>query len=204
MSTRLEWADLLTGSVGGAVNDQTRLAWVTVFVAEGSNAEDNPADSTEAEPGATPYNTFDGSLHVWNYPSVDEGVAAVKAILEQPNNGRVVIALKQGTSAASILSALTTNGASWESAGALYLDTLPRVEADYTALAAVEVAGSSPSPAPASPPPPTEEEKVESAIDAQVAEVKADEAEPSVPKAKVAALVAELKTHLAELEDLTK
>lgn len=156
--TRQDWADEIVTAVGGSVNDQTRLALVNVFVAEGSRAEDNPADLTEPEPGATPYNTFDKTLHVWNYPDVAEGLAAIKSVLAQPNNERLLGELKRGASAASITAAFTADGASWASAGQLYLDTLPRTEADYATLAGVVVAAgpkdsASPS-APSAPPKP--------------------------------------------------
>ncbi len=43
---------------------------------EGSCAAFNPLDTTQPEPGATPFNTLPGGGHVWNYPSLDTGVRA--------------------------------------------------------------------------------------------------------------------------------
>lgn len=59
------------------------MCLVAVMAAENSEARWNPMDTTLAEPGATPYNSFGpgGLSHVWNYPNAETGVKATVATL---------------------------------------------------------------------------------------------------------------------------
>lgn len=208
MSTRLEWAEAIQKGMGIDPYHDGDIAWVNLFVAEGSRATDNPDDTIQPEPGATAYNTFDGSLHVWNYPSFQEGLDAVVKTINNGLNTKVIEAFKAKEDAEH-LTAIFATASSWDSAGALYINTLPRTIADFASLAAVEVAGKSevtPAPAPVPDPVPapvlTQVEKVESAIGVQADQ--AQEASTEGKASKVRDLVAKLKTHLAELEELTK
>lgn len=58
-------------------------AWMR---AEGGNARNNPFNTTQGEPGATPYNSFgpNGQYHVMNYP---DGVTGIKATVTTLLNG---------------------------------------------------------------------------------------------------------------------
>src|SRR5207244_12113050 len=68
-------ADLLTalGDPLTAANIDAITAWAA---GEGSCARNNPLDTTQPKPGATPFNTLTGGGHVWNYPSSAVGLAA--------------------------------------------------------------------------------------------------------------------------------
>jgi hypothetical protein len=201
--------------------NEGNIAFVNIFVAEGGRAENNPVNTTQPEPGATPYNTFDGSLHVWNYPTMDEGLTAIAATFNNGLNQAVLAALRNKEDASHITAVIAT-ASSWDSAGTLYIDTLPGTKANFPTLAAVEVApstGTGPVSVPAPVPVPTPTEapavtdipieptttetgKVEDAVAAQT---KAVDAAAVAGKASVLRqLVTELETHLSELEDLVK
>jgi hypothetical protein len=182
------------------------LALVNLFVAEGSKAQNNPDDTIQPEPGATPFNTFDNSLHVWNYPSFQEGLDAVVATLNQPLNSKVVEALR-AKSDAEIITAAVATGSSWDGAGSLYLRTLPEVRAAFAADAGVEVPGGNPATPPvtaptSAPAPVPEVVQVENAVTAQAKQV--DAAAVAGKASALRTLVSELETHLSELEALVK
>lgn len=71
-------------------------------LAEGSRAAWNPWDTTLYVKGATPYNTFDGDLHVWNYPNEEEGIYAFLATLFNGPYHQIRQALAVGTSAQAL------------------------------------------------------------------------------------------------------
>jgi hypothetical protein len=214
MATRLVWAEAIQKALGVDPYSEGSLALVNIFVAEGSKAADNPTDTIQPEPGATPFNTFDNSLHVWNYPSFQEGLDAVVATLNQPLNSKVVEALR-AKSDAEIITAAVATGSSWDGAGSLYLRTLPEVRAAFAADAGVEVPGAgpvvAPAPAPATwpfpaptpaPAPVPEVVQIENAVTAQAKQV--DAAAVAGKASALRTLVSELETHLSELEDLVK
>lgn len=58
-----------------------RRACAAVTRFEGTGARFNPFAVIQPAPGATPYNTFDGDLHVWNYPDFETGVRATVELL---------------------------------------------------------------------------------------------------------------------------
>lgn len=211
MATRLEWATAILKALGVTPYLDGQVALVNVFVAEGSRAEDNPSDVTGPDlPGATPYNTFDGSLHVWNYPTMQEGITAVVDVFNNGLNGDVLAALHAGEDAEHVTAAITSHS-SWDSAGTLYMRTLPTTQGNFTELAAVEVPGPPPKEPPVTTPPPTdipmepptdEQNKVEDAVAAYAKAV--DAAAVSGKVAALRAAVTDLKTLLSELEDLVK
>lgn len=220
MPTRLEWAVAIQKGLGIDPYSEGNVTFVNLMVAEGSKAEDNPTDTIEPEPGATPFNTFDGGLHVENYPTLQEGVTATIATLDNGDNVEVLQALRNKEDAEQVTAAIT-NHSSWSGAGSLYLKTLPTTRADWATLSAFEVPGPTPAPVPVVVPEPVkppepengqpspsavtnvpEAAAVESAVSAQEAEVKVDTAEGKASAAK--AVLAKIKTHLAELEDLLK
>ena len=59
-------------------------------------AKNNPLDSTQYEPGAWAFNTFNGSEHVWNYPDATEGARATAATLGNGRYGLIVADLRAG------------------------------------------------------------------------------------------------------------
>lgn len=219
MATRLVWAEAIQKALGVDPYSEGSLAFVNLFVAEGSKAENNPDDTIQPEPGATAFNTFDGSLHVWNYPSFQEGLDAVVATLNQPLNEHVVSDLRAKADAEVITAAIAT-GSSWDGAGSLYLRTLPETRAAFSTEGGVEIVGGNPVVAPVPAPlpavenkaevepvppvenPTTEIGKVEDAVATQTEEV--DAAAAAGKAGRVKTLMALLKTHLAELEELTK
>lgn len=213
MSTRLEWAEAIQKGMGVDPYHDGDIAWVNLFVAEDSHAEDNPDDTIQPEAGATAYNTFDGSLHVWNYPSFQEGLDAVITTINNGLNAKVIEAFKNKENAET-LTAVFAYSSSWDSAAKLYIETLPHTIADFASLASVEVTGPSEkvvvvppkesvtSSAPTTTPASTETEKVESAISVQAGEAEEDSKTDHFVAAR--AKLAELKVHLAEFEDLLK
>lgn len=70
---------------------------VAVMVGENSQAHWNPMDTTRNEAGVTPYNSFGpgGSLHVWDYPTAEAGVAATAATMLQANMAAWVDTLRK-------------------------------------------------------------------------------------------------------------
>jgi hypothetical protein len=73
------------GAVMARINAPVTAANLDAFAAwaagEGTCARYNPLATTQPEPGATPFNTFGGGLHVWNYPSFAVGVQATTTAL---------------------------------------------------------------------------------------------------------------------------
>jgi hypothetical protein len=229
MSTRLEWATAILKGIGIDVYLDGQVAMGAMIVGEGSRAANNPEDTIQPEPGATPYNTFDTTLHVWNYPSMEEGIQAIVATWNNGDNTAPLEALRAKASAEHVL-AEVARSSSWDSAGSLYLKVLPEVQADFANVMAVEVApvtGSAPpapepvaepvapaeeqpsesadaaeSPAGPDQPPLDEAEKVESAVEAQAKVVNAEAVAGKA--AALRATISELETHLSELEDLVK
>lgn len=62
-------------------NQRSMAAWGAREGCWGCVGANNQWDSTLYEPGATAFNTFDGNLHVWNYPTAAEGAQATAATL---------------------------------------------------------------------------------------------------------------------------
>lgn len=96
-TTRYHYA-LAILAQGHYVTDYHHMkALVAIMADEGSTAAWNPLDTTLDQPDATPYNSFgpNGELHVWNYPTAEEGVKATLATLAQPNMGLFADALRR-------------------------------------------------------------------------------------------------------------
>lgn len=71
------WYDSLLAKLQATVNRTVALSFFHAWQrAEGGTATNNPFDTTEPMPGATPYNTLAGGGHVWNYPDQETGVLA--------------------------------------------------------------------------------------------------------------------------------
>jgi cell wall-associated NlpC family hydrolase len=85
-------------------------AWAS---GEGSAARFNPLDTTQQEPGATPYNT-NGSDPVENYPDYRSGVTATVATLQpgghpSPLYGGILAALQAGSSTQAVEAAIASS-----------------------------------------------------------------------------------------------
>lgn len=72
------------------VNIQSLQTWRQF---EGGTALWNPLDTTEYRPGATPYNTFGGNLHVWNYPNAAVGEEATASTLKNGQYTAILVKL---------------------------------------------------------------------------------------------------------------
>ena len=230
MATREQFATDWLAGLGVPPYEGGLVALVNLMYAEGSRALNNPDDTIQPEAGAIPFNTFDGNLHVWNYPNYEEGVKAAIETMRNGNNTEVVNALTARLSAETVTQAIVSHS-SWSSAGNLYLETLPHVQSDYKAEASVQVAGSQAQPAEGTPAEEaTETPAAEKVEDQPVSEVQAvetdavgdagavandaNEAVADAKAGKVAAMrdelaqakthIANLETHLSELEALVK
>lgn len=234
MVTREQFATDWLAGLGVPPYEGGLVALVNLMYAEGSRAANNPDDTTQSEPGATLFNTFDGSLHVWNFPTYEEGITAAVQTMRNGNNTEVVNALTARLSAEVVTEALISHS-SWSSAGALYRETLPHTQQNFKEVASVQVAGSQAQPAEGTPseehtetpaeehvedppappaeseahetdiplqPPDTEVAKVEDAIAAQAKVVDADAVAGKA--AALRATIAQLETHLSELEALVQ
>lgn len=85
--TRATYINLALKSIGAPLYGQNRLALHAKAIQEwgalsGHGPTDNLLDLTQPMPGATPFNTFDGNLHVWNYRSITQGIEAFRRIMQ--------------------------------------------------------------------------------------------------------------------------
>jgi hypothetical protein len=78
-----------------AANENSLTAWAVHEGPWGTVGRYNPLDSTLVMPGVWAFNTFDGDLHVWNYPSASEGAKATALTLEGGYPG-ITAALRTG------------------------------------------------------------------------------------------------------------
>lgn len=127
--------DLLNAKHGTS-NARALVSWAQ---AEGGNALWNPLNTTWRMPSSTLYNT----VGVQNYASMDSGLRATALTLEQtdPDLGfdKVLAHLRRNARAEQTLKAVANS--SWGT-GALALEVLPYVKANYWAFASHTIAGS--------------------------------------------------------------
>lgn len=97
-------ADLLDelGAPGSLAN---ALALVAQIQAEGGGAKFNPLNTTLPAVGATDYN----KVHVKNYMTYEQGVAATAATLRQTNMAKLHTALMSGKDAATYWAVLPSS-----------------------------------------------------------------------------------------------
>jgi hypothetical protein len=93
------------------------------------------ATTLEGVDGATPFNTFDGDLHVWNYPSLAAGAQANADALRNGDYKGVIDAF-EAQNAQAICSAFDQSP--WGGSG--YVAALPYVEEHQAELGALAVA----------------------------------------------------------------
>lgn len=84
----------------GSLNNA--IALVAQIQAEGGQAHFNPLNTTLRQAGSTDYN----SVHVQNYKSWTQGIAATAKTLEQANMAKLLKVLKAGGPAAAYWTAL--------------------------------------------------------------------------------------------------
>jgi Putative peptidoglycan binding domain len=138
MTTRTEFvAAVLQGAKLPDSNACILAGLVVCQVQFGSEAgaEFNAWATTLGVDGATPFNTFDGDLHVWNYPSLAAGVEATAATLHNGDYQGVIDAF-EAQNAQSICSAFDQSP--W--GGTDYLAALPYVEEHQAELGALAIA----------------------------------------------------------------
>ncbi len=98
------------GAVLARINAPVTAANLDAFAAwaagEGTCARFNPLATTQPEPGATPFNTFGGGLHVWNYPSLAVGVEATTTALTNGLYQPVIAAFVASAGVAAVAAAV--------------------------------------------------------------------------------------------------
>ena len=154
-TTRSEWVTQVLSDACGITHPSSQTGMLIWTVAESTNepcdgqrgAKNNPINTTLEEPGVTPYNTFGVGLHVWNYPTLTEGVEATVKTLEQANMGLILTALKEGRSVGYILARIASSP--WGTGSAVW-GALTRYEADPSGYQRLYVG--EPGQAPAPPP----------------------------------------------------
>ena len=83
------------GAPDSSADQQSMAAWGAREGCWGCVGANNQWDSTLAMPGSTDFNTFDGDLHVRNYPTASEGAEATALTLEG-GYSLIVAALRSG------------------------------------------------------------------------------------------------------------
>lgn len=63
---------------------------------EGGTARNNPLNTTQPAPGATPYNTLSGGGHVWSYPNPSVGAQATAETLKNNYYPDLLQAIRSG------------------------------------------------------------------------------------------------------------
>lgn len=102
--TRLQYVDACLTKIGAPMCQDNEDALGARIIQEwggasGQGPTDNALDLTENEPGETPFNTFSGNLHVWNYTSLEEGAQAFHDILQAAEYAEVLADLRSGANA---------------------------------------------------------------------------------------------------------
>jgi hypothetical protein len=139
--------------LGCPANESQQLdTLVTVFTLEDSKATYNPADTMEPEPGTTDFNP----QGVKNYPTLEEGFAALKATLLNGEYPEIVAMLKAGDDASRVLSCEEWNVYAGVPITRDYAEVLAAVRNDRAAYYGRSIGeGTGPPPSPPSPVEPT-------------------------------------------------
>lgn len=130
-------ADLLDelGVPGSLAN---ALAIIAQIQAEGGKALFNPLNTTLPAAGAKDYN----SVHVKNYMTYEQGVAATAATLRQANMSRLLAALKIGKDAGTYWAVLPTSPWGTKPPGGMSATAfLADVQAHWFARAMLPISG---------------------------------------------------------------
>jgi len=137
--------------LGCPANESQQLdTLVTVFTLEDSKATYNPADTMEPEPGTTDFNP----QGVKNYPTLEEGFAALKATLLNGEYPEIVAMLKAGDDASRVLSCEEWNVYAGVPITRDYAEVLAAVRNDRAAYYGRSIGeGAAPGPPPPAPPP---------------------------------------------------
>lgn len=148
MTTREQYALDLLAFGDWPMSAEKVLGIVAWGLAEGSDALNNPLDTTEPAPGATNYNQ-DG---VKNYPSLQVGLEAVYATLHNGRYAPILACLADPSGSSAMALAAAVGRTPWGTGN--FSAAVERVRADPPLYYAQEVAGSGSTPAPAPVPPP--------------------------------------------------
>jgi hypothetical protein len=146
MTTLAEWADDLLRSGGWPLGCAPGI--VAQAIQEGSQATDNPLDTTMPAPGTSDFN----SVGVRDYTSVAQGIAATIATIRNGLYPDVVDALARGDDLSYVIAVANSPWGTWRGNPSAATAMLRQVVADWAHYAALQVAGSLPS-SPASPAP---------------------------------------------------
>jgi len=95
---RFGFAYRLLQKLGAPVSNDNLKALLGWMAGENTNAMNNPLATTRSADGhTTPYNTFSGNLHVWNYDTPQTGLQATYDTLTNGRYDNIVEALRRGT-----------------------------------------------------------------------------------------------------------
>jgi len=88
--------------------------------AEGGRAQWNPFNTTQDEPGASPYNSFGpgGKYHVMNYRSELDGIRATVTTMKNGHYARILDAFKRGSDGHAVCTAV--DASVWGTHGAAH------------------------------------------------------------------------------------
>jgi hypothetical protein len=138
MQTRHLYAVDVIRGLGVPGSLENVLGLVAQMQAEGGSARFNPLNTTLAMPGATDYN----GVHVKNYVSWDQGMAATIQTLRQSNMAKLMLELRRGTSARAYWVALGLSPWGTRPPGGMSIDAfLSDVRAHWTDRAMQGIAG---------------------------------------------------------------
>lgn len=139
MQTRHVWVRDLLVNLDAPGTLENALALVAQIQAEGGKARFNPLNTTLQAAAATDHN----SVHVKNYVSWEQGIAATGATFRQANMARLLKALKAGGPAESYWAALASSPWGTKPPGSMPIDAwLLDVQRHWFDRAMMPVAGS--------------------------------------------------------------
>lgn len=109
----LDFGKALLQEIGAPIT-QANLDFLNAWgLAEGGNSRNNPFNTGESAPGATPFNK-----DVNNYPDMETGLAATYRNLQNPAYSGIIAALRRGTS--SIAAAKALQASPWGTGSGAY------------------------------------------------------------------------------------
>lgn len=152
---RAQWATGFLAVAGWSFSVEKQIALVAQAAKEGSQALNNPLDTTEGAPGATDYN----AVGVKNYPSVEIGFGATLATFENGYYPELVRILSDPAGGSAVQYASSADLNTWGT-GNCVAEVESIKGGDPNGYMSAEVAGTGtgppipPVPAPAPPVPP--------------------------------------------------
>ena len=155
--TRLHYVDACLAAIGAPMSQDNEDALGARMIQEwgsdsGQGPTDNALDLTQPEPGETPFNTFNGDLHVWNYTSLTEGVSAFHDILQASEYADVLADLRTSANAEKTIA--DWNKTAWGYCNPAFITQYRDNRSHYDTLG---IPDATPAPRPAPVPPPLPE-----------------------------------------------